>query len=486
VSWEDQGRQDLGWFGDGTSAADTALFAPPAVAARVQVVIHGSVGALPASSRKHPAAQPTAAERDRLTSLMTDWSRAAALSPARFADLFFGRQVDERVVEQLRDAAVMADKARSHVELREAAEALASAQQLVGLDRWSRFVAEAERHANDPVTIENVAMATKLAPPLHRREEGLGHPHPVEAVLAAGAALITGGASAVAIVVGRKMLDQIVPKPKETPTEPTPAAEGMTAARTRQNPPSEQPIVGKPKDGSSGTEPTLAVTESGALPNASKVRISREEIDGYSLKPENEGGPPGKARVFESALGFNKSNADDLISQIRSGVRKNPAITGELDEFGQRFRVDIPLGGPKGSAIVRTGWIIDPGSTIPRLLTAFVKQEYSMSLFQEHEAVVLKQDILEDGVKKGMVGHVICVFTAPSIAYEVEFADKVWQSHRHSHFERRSDIAIWPRGPLEPMKSTRPFVNTHERKRTVRWIPWAGREPGQAKTATYR
>lgn len=78
-----------------------------------------------------------------------------------------------------------------------------------------------------------------------------------------------------------------------------------------------------------------------------------------------------KARVFESAFGFNRSNADDLTAQIRKGVMEQPPIPGKVDQYGSRFTVDIPVTGPKGSGLVRTGWIVDPGSVTPRLTTAY-------------------------------------------------------------------------------------------------------------------
>jgi hypothetical protein len=77
--------------------------------------------------------------------------------------------------------------------------------------------------------------------------------------------------------------------------------------------------------------------------------------------------------VFESALGFNRSNADDLIAQLRAGIMENTSVAGEVDKFGSRFTVDIPVVGPTGSGVVRTGWFYDPGSVTPRLVTAYVR-----------------------------------------------------------------------------------------------------------------
>ena len=81
-----------------------------------------------------------------------------------------------------------------------------------------------------------------------------------------------------------------------------------------------------------------------------------------------------KARVFESVLGYNQFNPDQLIGKIQQGVLTDPAVLGKADQFGQRFTVDMSITGPNGnSAVVRTGWIFDPGSTVPRLATAYVK-----------------------------------------------------------------------------------------------------------------
>jgi filamentous hemagglutinin len=81
-----------------------------------------------------------------------------------------------------------------------------------------------------------------------------------------------------------------------------------------------------------------------------------------------------KAVVFQSALGYDTSNAGDLLTQLQDGVVNTPASPGVVDEFGSRFRVDIPVTGANGNtATVRTAFIYDPGSSVPRLVTAYVK-----------------------------------------------------------------------------------------------------------------
>jgi hypothetical protein len=70
---QDQGRQEHGWFGTGTSTKQDPVGAsrgdavPRGLANRIQAVIHGAVGALPRELRNHQAAHPSATTLDRLT-----------------------------------------------------------------------------------------------------------------------------------------------------------------------------------------------------------------------------------------------------------------------------------------------------------------------------------------------------------------------------------------------------------------------------------
>nr|WP_249025297.1 DUF6883 domain-containing protein [Neisseria canis] len=116
----------------------------------------------------------------------------------------------------------------------------------------------------------------------------------------------------------------------------------------------------------------LGLCPKSTLPNADKAVIDPKKIKGYALNTEHPVGG-NKAKVFQSALGFNQSNADELIEKIQQGVCENPATLGKCDEHGQRYTVDIPMTGPNGkTATVRTGWIIDSGKSIPRLTTTYV------------------------------------------------------------------------------------------------------------------
>ena len=108
------------------------------------------------------------------------------------------------------------------------------------------------------------------------------------------------------------------------------------------------------------------------LVGANKAVIDPRKLTGYALNPDHPVGGH-KARVFESAFGFNKSNADLLLKQLQDGVMKNTPVPGKVDQYGQRFTVDIPVVGPKGRGVVRSGWIFKTGSNTPELTTVLVK-----------------------------------------------------------------------------------------------------------------
>ncbi|MED0761594.1 hypothetical protein P4S93_12555, partial [Aneurinibacillus thermoaerophilus] len=110
-----------------------------------------------------------------------------------------------------------------------------------------------------------------------------------------------------------------------------------------------------------------------ALPNLENAKIDPRKLTDYALNPEHPVGG-NKAKVFESALGYNKSNADELMKQVQEKLPQSEAILGKADQYGQRYTVDMQITGPNGNTTtVRTGWIIKPGSDVPEMTTIYVK-----------------------------------------------------------------------------------------------------------------
>ena len=111
------------------------------------------------------------------------------------------------------------------------------------------------------------------------------------------------------------------------------------------------------------------------LPNIDKATINPNKLIGYALNPNHPVGG-NKAKVFEKALGYNQSNADDLMKQIYAKLPQSEAILGKLDQYGQRYTVDILITGPNGNTVyVRTGWIIKTNSDIPELTTLYINDK---------------------------------------------------------------------------------------------------------------
>ncbi|MCL1468925.1 DUF6883 domain-containing protein [Argonema galeatum] len=68
-------------------------------------------------------------------------------------------------------------------------------------------------------------------------------------------------------------------------------------------------------------------------------------------------------------------NYEPLLEQISAQALEAEAILGQTDEHGQRYRVDLEITGTEGQQeIVRTGWIVEPGSDAARLVTLFVRR----------------------------------------------------------------------------------------------------------------
>jgi uncharacterized protein YukE len=109
-------------------------------------------------------------------------------------------------------------------------------------------------------------------------------------------------------------------------------------------------------------------------PDFSYAEVDAEKLTDYAMNPNHPRGRH-KYRVISSATGLDTGDATYIEKQIREGVRGGTPIGGKSDEFGRRWTVDLPLSGPKGTITVRTAWIVDAGSSTPRLVTiSFPKQ----------------------------------------------------------------------------------------------------------------
>jgi len=114
-------------------------------------------------------------------------------------------------------------------------------------------------------------------------------------------------------------------------------------------------------------------SESGALLNAEHAVVDYRKLSTYSLDVTHPIGGH-KARVFQSALGYNPTNLDVLAGRVREGILTAPAKVLDANRYGQLMAVDMPILGVNGeTVIVRSGWIYEPDAAVPRMTTIFVK-----------------------------------------------------------------------------------------------------------------
>ena len=103
------------------------------------------------------------------------------------------------------------------------------------------------------------------------------------------------------------------------------------------------------------------------VPGADRVRIDERKIRGYLLSPTH---PVGrfKARVF-AALGFDETNAEAFVAEVRRIAATGEVSEVEDTEFGPKYTVPGDLNGPAGTARVITVWIHQAGQAEVRLVT---------------------------------------------------------------------------------------------------------------------
>lgn len=106
------------------------------------------------------------------------------------------------------------------------------------------------------------------------------------------------------------------------------------------------------------------------IPNAENAIVDIRKIRDYCLNPQHNKGKD-KARLFSSLLGMSSDDAEELRSALLEAVKNQDAQLAEKNEYGQRYTLDFTLNWQGKQATIRSGWIIETNSNIPKLTTAF-------------------------------------------------------------------------------------------------------------------
>jgi hypothetical protein len=106
------------------------------------------------------------------------------------------------------------------------------------------------------------------------------------------------------------------------------------------------------------------------IPNAENAVVDIRKLRDYCLNPEHDDGKH-KARLFSSILGITASNAQELRQILLDVIQTHEARLGRQDEFGQRYTLDFTIAWQNKSATLRSDWILEHSSAIPRLTTCY-------------------------------------------------------------------------------------------------------------------
>ncbi len=107
------------------------------------------------------------------------------------------------------------------------------------------------------------------------------------------------------------------------------------------------------------------------VPNAENATIDIRKLTDYCLNPYHEIGKH-KAHIFEKTLDLTVDTAAELSNALLFAVKNFEAQIGKFDKYGHRYTVDFEMRRRAKKATIRSGWIIETNTDIPRLTTCFV------------------------------------------------------------------------------------------------------------------
>jgi hypothetical protein len=106
------------------------------------------------------------------------------------------------------------------------------------------------------------------------------------------------------------------------------------------------------------------------IPNAERAIVDIRKLRDYCLNFEHDDGKH-KAYLFFDALGITDNDAEELCDALLEAIKTHDAQLGKRDTYGQRYTVDFVYAWKSKQATIRSEWIIEQGSDIPRLITAY-------------------------------------------------------------------------------------------------------------------
>jgi hypothetical protein len=106
------------------------------------------------------------------------------------------------------------------------------------------------------------------------------------------------------------------------------------------------------------------------IPNGDRAVVDVRKLRDYCLNSTHNRGKH-KARLFESMLGITANDAEELRRILLEVVKTYEVQLGRRDDYGQRYTLDFVLEWGERSATIRSGWMIEHDSDIPKLTTCY-------------------------------------------------------------------------------------------------------------------
>jgi len=107
------------------------------------------------------------------------------------------------------------------------------------------------------------------------------------------------------------------------------------------------------------------------IPNPENAVIEIKKLRDYCLNMNHPRGKH-KAKVFHSALGIKRDDAEFLQQKLSEAVTSDEAEKEFSDRFGDRYVIDFQLDTERGEATIRSSWIVRNDETFPRFVSCYV------------------------------------------------------------------------------------------------------------------
>lgn len=113
--------------------------------------------------------------------------------------------------------------------------------------------------------------------------------------------------------------------------------------------------------------------QGGIINRKASPQLPKEKFTEYLLNPAKD---PGKAKGFETALGYTVGDADAMSENISSHYDPDSFEFVRYNGYGNQYQQIMTLEGPNGkTADIITAWIVKDGEDFPRLVTAHLHKK---------------------------------------------------------------------------------------------------------------